>query len=84
VAELADATDLKSVADIRKTLKNQGNSKIDTPTLRNSCADRASEDPEFAAVRDAWPDLPADVRKMIGGVVKATVCAKRIATRHRR
>ena len=29
-------------------------------------------DPDLAAVIDAWPALPADVRKMIGGVVRAT------------
>ncbi len=29
--------------------------------------------PELQAVVDAWPTLPTDVRKMIEGVVKATV-----------
>jgi len=31
--------------------------------------------PELADVIRAWPALPADVRKMIAGVVKATVQA---------
>jgi hypothetical protein len=29
-------------------------------------------DADLRAVVDAWPDLPADVRKMIAGVVKLT------------
>ena len=29
-------------------------------------------DPDLAAIIDAWPTLPADVRKMICGVVRLT------------
>jgi hypothetical protein len=34
-------------------------------------------DADLAAVVAAWPGLPADVKKMIGGVVRATVAAKK-------
>jgi hypothetical protein len=34
---------------------------------------QAEIDADLAAVFDAWPTLPADVRKMIAGVVKATL-----------
>ena len=33
----------------------------------------ALSDPDFVTIATAWPTLPADVRKMILGVVKATV-----------
>ena len=34
-------------------------------------------DPEFLAVATAWPSLPADVRRAIVGVVKATMEANK-------
>ena len=55
------------------------------PTASNESAENSvstglslnlQDDPDFEAVRTAWPDLPADVRKMIRGVVKATIQAK--------
>jgi hypothetical protein len=43
----------------------------------SDCLSQAGADPELSAIAKAWPDLPADVRKMILGVVKATLAAKR-------
>jgi hypothetical protein len=80
---MADATDLKSFAAVQNTPENQANPNSGDGCLRNACANRASADAELAAVVDAWPDLPADVKKMIGGVIAATIAAKRAGKRRR-
>jgi hypothetical protein len=46
-------------------------------TLSPSLPLKPESDPELAAVVEAWPGLPPDVRKMICGVVRATVEAEK-------
>jgi len=43
----------------------------------SSSSDSSIFDTELQAIVDAWPTLPADVRKMIVGVVKLTPKAAR-------
>ena len=62
-----------SQASVKSTLVIQP-AKILSPLLSPD----TPIDPELRNVIDAWPRLPADVRKMILGVVKATMeAAKR-------
>jgi hypothetical protein len=58
---------------------------IDEPTTSNDSAEKTastglslnpSNDPDLTAVLTSWLELPAEVRKIISGVVKATVQAK--------
>jgi len=43
------------------------------PSLSLGLSLNPENDPDLAAVVTAWPHLPGDVRKMIAGVVKATM-----------
>jgi hypothetical protein len=66
--------DSKSVA----TPQNHTVKPGENQTARKSCAEACAElaaNPDLAAVVAAWPMLPADVRKMIRGVVGATIGA---------
>jgi len=44
-------------------------------TLSPHLSVNPENDPDLTAIVDAWPMLPADVRKMIAGVVRATLQA---------
>jgi hypothetical protein len=69
----ADATDLKSVLSHREAAENKAFPENHPSDFRRTFAeDKPSPrlDPDLAMIVKAWPTLPADVRKMIVGVVK--------------
>jgi hypothetical protein len=74
LAELADALDSKSRATPQKPSVKPSDSENQPARLRNACADQPP-DPQLAGIVKAWPSLPPDVRKMIVGVVLATLKA---------
>jgi hypothetical protein len=77
LAELADALDSKSNVQNSQSLTPSDVTTTATenlaPGLPLAGEKQAEIDADLAAIIDAWPALPADVRRMIVGVVKATM-----------
>jgi hypothetical protein len=58
------------------TTDSQGETSVSEDRGHNWDTERAP-DADLAVVVDCWADMPADVRKMIVGVVRATIRAGR-------
>jgi len=78
---LADALDSKSNDQNPQTITPAHVTTSAAGSLSLPLSVNPQNDADLAAVIDAWPTLPADVRKMIRGVVKATLEASKGRTR---
>jgi len=79
LAELADALDSKSSAANQNPSVKSGEideqSKTLSPGLSLNSKNQPEIDRNLQSVIDAWPALPADVRRSIAAVVRATLKA---------